>query len=111
MSALPPVALGPWMCSGPRPLAGGEFSFLFRLFFGVFFEMVRRQLHSVARIRSSMPDPRSGGASSVGEGRVKSCARRISRDPIVLCVRRYGFMLVSSDLRLSSVAMVAALVR
>jgi hypothetical protein len=42
---------------------------------------------------------------------VESCARRISRDPIIFRVRWCGFMSVSSDLRLSSLAMVAALVR
>jgi hypothetical protein len=42
---------------------------------------------------------------------VESCARRISRDLVGFRVHWYDFRSVSSDLRLSSLAMVAALVR
>jgi hypothetical protein len=42
---------------------------------------------------------------------VESCARRISRDPFGFRVCWCGFRSVSSDLRLSSLAMVVALVR
>jgi hypothetical protein len=85
---------------------------LFRLFFGVFFaEMVKRQLHLEVRIRSSPSYPCFGGAYRASGGRVKSCARRISRDPVGFRVRWCGFRSVSSNLRLSSLAMVAALVR
>jgi hypothetical protein len=73
--------------------------------------MVRRRLLPEVRIRSSPSYPRSGGASSVGGGRVELCVRRISRDLVVSRVRLCGFRSVSSDLRLSSLAMVAALVR
>jgi hypothetical protein len=88
------------------------FRSLFSLFFGVFFiKMVKRRLHLEVRIRSFPSYPRSGGASRTGEGRVESCAQRISRDPVGFCIRWCGFRSVSSDLRLSSLAMVAALVR
>ena len=73
--------------------------------------MVRRRLHLDVRIRSSPLYPRSGGASSIGRGRVESCARRISRDLIGFRVRWCGFRSVSSDLKLSSWATVTALVR
>jgi hypothetical protein len=87
------------------------FCSLFRLFFDVFFvEMLKRWLYLEVRVRSSPPYPRSGGASRVGGGRVESCARRISRDPVGFHVRWCGFRSVSSDLRLSSLAMAAALV-
>jgi hypothetical protein len=42
---------------------------------------------------------------------VESCARWISWDPVGFRVRWCGFKSVSSDLRLSSLSMVAALVR
>jgi hypothetical protein len=42
---------------------------------------------------------------------VELCAHRISWDPVGFRVYWCGFMIVSSDLRLSSLAMVAALVR
>jgi hypothetical protein len=74
--------------------------------------MVKRRLHLEVRIRFSPPYPRSGGASRVGGGgRVESCARRISRDLVGFHVRLCGFRSVFSDLRLSLLTMVAALVR
>jgi hypothetical protein len=85
------------------------FRSLFRLFFVVFFGMVRQQLHQV-RIKSSPPYPRSGGSSSTSAGRVESCIRRISWDLVGFRVRLCGFRSFSSDQRLSSLAMVAALV-
>jgi hypothetical protein len=70
----------------------------FRLFFSVF-GMVRR--------RSSPPYPRSGGASSTGKGRVELCVRRISWDPVRLCIRWCGYKFGFSDIRFPSLAMVA----
>jgi hypothetical protein len=84
---------------------------LFRLFFGVFFvKMVKRRLHLEVRIRSSPPYPRSGGASRAEGGRVELCARWISRNPVGFRVHWCSFRSVSSDIRLSSLAMVATLV-
>jgi hypothetical protein len=73
--------------------------------------ILRRRLYPKIKIRSSPPYPRSGGASSVVRACVESCARRISWDPIGFHVPLCGLRSVSSDLRLSSLAMVAALVR
>jgi hypothetical protein len=73
--------------------------------------MVKERLYLKVRIRSSPFFPHSGGASRAGGGRVESCARRILQDPVGFCVRWYDFRLISSDLRFSSLAMVAALVR
>lgn len=90
------------------------FGFLFRLFFGVFFGMVRGRLHSEVRIRSSPLYPHSGGASSAGGGRVESFVWRISWDLVYFFACWCGFKPVSSDLRLSllsSLVIVAALVR
>jgi hypothetical protein len=50
--------------------------------------MVKRRLHLEVRIMYSSPYPHSGGASSIGRGRVELCAQRIPRDPA-------GFVLVS----------------
>ena len=80
-------------------------------FFGVFFEMVRRRLHLEVRIRFSLLYPRSGGATSTGGRRVELCVRRIFSDLVRFCVRSCGFRSGYSDLRLSSLAMVAALLR
>jgi hypothetical protein len=77
----------------------------------VFFGMVRRRLLPKVRIRFSPSYPRSGGASSIGGGHKELCVWRISRDPIVFRVGLCGFRPVSSDLRFSSLAVVAALVR
>jgi hypothetical protein len=79
-STPPPVALGSWRCGGPWTLAGGEFFFFFRLFFGVF-EMLRRRLHPEIRIRFSLSYPRSGRVPSIGRGRLESCAWLICWDP------------------------------
>jgi hypothetical protein len=73
--------------------------------------ILKRRLHLEVRIRSSPPYPCSGGASHAGGGRVELCARRISRDPIGFRVRWCGFRSVSFNLRLSSLAIVADLVR
>jgi hypothetical protein len=73
--------------------------------------MVKRRLHLEVRIRSSPLYPGSGGASRADGGRVESCAQRISRDPIGFRIHLCGFRSVSFDLRLSSLALVAALVR
>jgi hypothetical protein len=103
-------ALEAWRTTASRRWE--DFCSSFRLFFGVFFiKMVKRRLHFEVRIRSSPPYPRSGGASCAGGGRVESCARRISWDPVGFRVRWCDFKSVSSDLRFSSLAMVAALVR
>jgi hypothetical protein len=53
----------------------------------------------------------ASGASSAGGGCVESCTRQIYWDPIGFRIRWCGFRLVSFDLRLSSLAMVAVLVR
>ena len=87
------------------------FRSLFRFLSSVFFEMVRRRLHLEVRIRSSSSYPRSGGASSADGGRVEAFVRRISWDPVRFRVRPCGCRSGSSDLRLSSLAMVTALVR
>jgi hypothetical protein len=60
--------------------------------------------------RSSPPYPLSGCMYSIDEGRVESCASRISWDPIVFLVCWGGFRPATSDLRLSSSATVVALV-
>jgi hypothetical protein len=103
-SASPPVALGHWRCSGPRPLARGGFFVLCYVVFSVFFGMVRRWLYPDVRIRSSPPYPRSGVVSCIDGGRVESCVRPISWDPVGFRVRLCGFRSVFSDLRLSSLA-------
>ena len=68
-------------------------------------------------------DPRSDGASSAVVWRVEVCLRRISRDlvgaglrwicldPVFVRLRLGVYMFDPSDLRLSSSAMVATLVR
>jgi hypothetical protein len=53
----------------------------------------------------------ASGASSAGGGCVESRTRQIYWDPIGFRIRCCGFRLVSFDLRLSSLAMVAVLVR
>jgi hypothetical protein len=73
--------------------------------------MVRRRRHPEVRIRTSSPYPRSGGAPSASGRRVESCVRRIFSDLFGFGIHWCGFMSVSFDLRLSSLAMVAALVR
>jgi hypothetical protein len=88
----------------------GGFPFLVLGFYCVFFRMVRRQRHPKVRIRSSLPYPRSGGAPSASKGRVESCVRRIISSLFGFGICWRGFRLVSFDLRLSSLAMVAALV-
>jgi hypothetical protein len=82
---------------------------LFRLFSSVF-EMVKHRLHPEVIIRSSLPYPRFDGAFSASGGRVELCARPISEDLVIFSVRWYSFWLVSSYVRLSLLAMDAALV-
>ena len=72
--------------------------------------MLRRRLRPEVRIKSSPVYPRSGGASCANGERVGSFVRRISWDPVRFHVRWCVFSSVSFDLRLSSLAMVAALV-
>ena len=96
------------MDHGPSP--AGSFRPQFSLLFSLFFGMVRWRLHPEVRIRSSPPYPRSGGACSADGGRVELCARRISWDSVGFRVSWCDFMSVSSDLWLSSLAMVTALV-
>ncbi|KAM0826378.1 hypothetical protein ACQ4PT_068918 [Festuca glaucescens] len=67
----------PWGLVGVAdhsPLQVGSFHSEFSLFFGVFFGMARRRQHPEVRIRSSLPYPRSGGASRAGGGHVESGA-------------------------------------
>jgi hypothetical protein len=59
--------------------------------------MVNQRLHQEARIRSSPAYARFVGVSIFSGGRVKSCTRRISLDPIGFRVRWWGFRPVSSD--------------
>jgi hypothetical protein len=72
---------------------------------------MERKLHPKARKRSYLPYSRSGDASSANRGRLESCARRISQDLVGFRIRWCGFMSVPSKLRLSSLTLVAALVR
>jgi hypothetical protein len=67
--------------------------------------MMKWQLDLEVRIMYFPPYPCSGGASRIGEGRVELCAQRIPQDLVGFCVS----WCVSSDLRLSSLAMVAGL--
>jgi hypothetical protein len=89
--------------------SAGEFPH-FRVFC-VFFWMVRRQRHPKVSIRSSLPYPCSGGTPSASGGCVESCVLRIFSYLFGLGNRWCGFRSVSSDLWLSSFAMIAALVR
>jgi hypothetical protein len=91
-------------------LAGG-FSILVLGFFCVFFQMVRRQRHREVRMRSPLPSPRSSDAPSASGGRVESCVRWILWHLFGFGFRWCGFRSFSSDIRLSSLAMVVALVR
>ena len=102
-------ALGAVMDLGLSP--AGWFSFAVLDSFRVFVRVVRRRRHPGVRIMYSPPYPRSGGASSTNGGRVELCVRRISWDLFGFCVRECGCRSVSFDLRFSSLAMVAALVR
>jgi hypothetical protein len=98
-----------WQTAASRWREG--FRSLFRLYFSVFFvEMMKWWLHLKVKIRFFPPYPRFAGASRAGGGRVESCARWISRDPVGFRVRLCGFR-TASDPRLSSLAMVVALVR
>ena len=105
------MALGSSRRGGPRHLAGGRVSVLFRLFFSIFFGMMRRWLHHDDRIRSSRPYPRSSGASSASGVRVEFYVRWISWDPVRLRIRLCGYKFGSSDLQFSSLALVTALLR
>jgi hypothetical protein len=49
-------------------------------FFSVFFGMLEQRLHLEDSLRSSLPYPRTGGASSTDGGRVESCVWQISWD-------------------------------
>jgi hypothetical protein len=114
--ALPPVRfvsgglIRPLGCGGPRPLAGGGFQSLFRLFLSIFFGMMRRRLHLEGRIRSSPPYPCPIGASRASRGRVESSVQRISWNIVGFCICFCDFRLVSFDLWLSLLVMVVALV-
>jgi hypothetical protein len=92
---------------GLSPVGGFQ---CFRIFFCVFFEMVRRWRHLEIIIRSSPPYPRTDGVSSASDERVESCVRRIFSDLSGFGNRWCGFRSVSYDLQLSSLVMVAALV-
>ena len=102
------------------PRAGGRAPFLV-----VFFNLVRvcvllrkarRRRLPEDGIKVSPPSPRSGGASSIVGGHVKVCLRRIylwwiCSDLVVVRLRSRAFGLNLSDLRYSSSAAVAVLVR
>jgi hypothetical protein len=81
----------------------------FRVFY-VFFRMVRRWRYPEVRIRSSPPYPHFDGAPSATGGHVEFCLRRIFSDLFSFGIRWCGFRSVSSDLLLSSLTMIAALV-
>ena len=68
----------------------------------------------ICRVHTSSSSPlypRSGGASCADGERVESFVRRISCDPVCFRVRWCVFRSVSFDLQLSSLTMIAALVR
>ena len=98
-----------------------EGSVVSRFFFNfvrvcVLFRDARRRRLSVDEIRSSPSSPRSGGASSIVGGRVEVCLRWIylwwiCLDLVVVRLRSRVFGLDLSDLRYSSFAAVAVLVR
>ena len=102
------------------PRAGGRapfsviFSCLVRVF--VMLRKARRRRLPEDGIKVSPPSPRSGDASSIVGGRVEVCLRRIYHwwicsDLVVVCLRSCVFGLDLSDLRYSSSAAVAVLVR
>jgi hypothetical protein len=87
----------------------GEFPFLVLGISPILFGMVRRRRHPEVVTRFSQSYPCSGGAPSAVRGRVESCGRRISWDPIGF--RDRWCMSVSSNIRLSSLTLIVALVR
>ena len=125
MPAPPHVRL---VSGGPRamgarwilPRAGGRapfsvvFSCLVRVC--VLFRKARRRWLPEDGIKVSPPSPRSNGASSIVGGRVEVCLRRIylwwiCSDLVVVRLCSYVFGLNPSNLRYSSSAAVAVLVR
>ena len=95
------------------------------LFLVIFFNLVRvcvllrkarRRRLPEDGIKVSPPSPRSSGASSIVGGRVEVCLRRIylwwiCSDLVVVCLRSCVLRLNPSNLRYSSSAAVAVLVR
>ena len=100
--------------------AGGRAPFLV-IFFNlvrvcVLLRKVRRRRLPEDGIKVSPPNPRSGGASSIVGRRVEVCLpriypRRICSDLVVICLCSCVFGLDPFDLRYSSLAAVAVLVR
>ena len=100
--------------------AGGRASFLVVSFnfvrVCVQLRKTKRRRLSEDGIKVSPPSPRSSGASSIVGGRVEVCLRRIylwwiCSDLVVVRLRSCVFELDPSDLRYSSSAAVAVLVR
>jgi hypothetical protein len=83
------VALG--LGGGPWFLASGWSRFLFRLFFNVFFKVVRWQRYLDVRIRFSLPYPCFGMCLAPTEGVWRCASCGISWDPVGFCVRWFGF--------------------
>ena len=103
------------------PAKGQREGSVFSLFFClvrvyVLLRKARRRRLPEDGIKVSPPSPRSGGASSTVGGRVEVCLRRIylwwiCSDLVVVRLRSRVFGLDLSDLRYSSSAAVAVLVR
>jgi hypothetical protein len=85
-------------------LADGKFSFFLRCFLVSF-----SGWWAMATILYLGSSRFSGFSASIG--RVESSVRQISRDLVGFRVRSCGFMSVSSDLWLTSLSMVATMVR
>jgi hypothetical protein len=104
----------PWALEVWRTMAlvsGRDFALCLCFFSNIFFEMVKLRLYFKIRIRSFLLYPHSSNAFSADGGRVESCVRQISWVPISFHVHWCGFWSLSSDLWLSSLAMVIVLVR
>ena len=113
-AADPPAFDGPCGLGGAEdaaPLSGEGFRLFCLDCCSVFFKMVRRRRHRKIKIKFSLFYPRSGGVPSADGGRVELCVRPIYWDPVRFRVRLCGYRPVSSDLCLSSLTMVAALMR
>jgi hypothetical protein len=105
----PHLALVPWRCGVPRPLARKRARVLFYGFFHCLFRMVNPRVHPKVRKRSSPTYPCFGGASSICEGRVCYVYSEDLIGFFSVRVRWCCFISVALDQRLLSLAMVVAL--
>ena len=122
-SAPSPMASRPWRCGGSQPPAGGRDPVLILVRFSVLVGAMWRRRCPLVGIMSPTFYPRSDGVSSIVGGRADVCLCRISRDsveaglrwicldPVFVRLRSGVYRFDPSDLRLSSSAMVATLVR